>query len=151
MRWPTWGAPFSTYGIGVLVQHMGWQVTIFGWLAMTAATLAVLCIEKTGIYSKIEKRRRSSTSKWVYQADRFSPDEESCVLHETVFHNGNGYIGVRSNFEEGYPEEQKKTIRGSYINGFYDFYENAPGRKNSAALSRKNRPWSMWPIPRQSV
>ena len=32
-------------------------------------------------------------SKWVYQADGFSPDEESCVLHETVFHNGNGYIG----------------------------------------------------------
>ena len=30
-------------------------------------------------------------SKWVYQADGFSPDEESCVLHETVFHNGNGY------------------------------------------------------------
>ena len=22
-------------------------------------------------------------SKWVYQADGFSPDEESCVLHET--------------------------------------------------------------------
>ena len=37
-------------------------------------------------------------SKWVYQADGFSTDEESCVLHETVFHNGNGYIGVRSNF-----------------------------------------------------
>ena len=88
-------------------------------------------------------------SKWVYQADGFSPDEESCVLHETVFHNGNGYIGVRSNFEEGYPEEQK-TIRGSYINGFYDFMK-MPQAENSAALSRKNRPWSMWPIPRQSV
>ena len=67
-------------------------------------------------------------SKWVYQADGFSPDEESCVLHETVFHNGNGYIGVRSNFEEGYPEGQK-TIRGSYINGFYDFMKMPPGGK----------------------
>ena len=46
-------------------------------------------------------------SKWVYQADGFSPDEESCVLHETVFHNGNGYIGVRSNFEEGRSEERR--------------------------------------------
>ena len=35
------GCAISTYGIGVLVQHMGWQVTIFGWLAMTAAALAV--------------------------------------------------------------------------------------------------------------
>lgn len=48
-------------------------------------------------------------SKWVYQADGFSPDEESCVLHETVFHNGNGYIGVRSNFEEGYPEDRRPS------------------------------------------
>ena len=88
-------------------------------------------------------------SKWVYQADGFSPDEESCVLHETVFHNGNGYIGVRSNFEEGYPEGQK-TIRGSYINGFYDFMK-MPQAENSAALSRKSRPWSMWPIRRQSA
>ena len=43
-------------------------------------------------------------------------------------HNGNGYIGVRSNFEEGYPEGQK-TIRGSYINGFYDFMKMPQAEK----------------------
>ncbi len=42
------------------------------------------------------------------------------LLNETLFHNANGYIGVRSAFEEGYPEEYL-TIRGQYINGFYDF------------------------------
>lgn len=67
-------------------------------------------------------------SKWIYQTNGFSPDEESCVLHETVFHNGNGYIGVRSNFEEGYPEGLK-TIRGSYINGFYDFMKMPQAEK----------------------
>ena len=35
------GCAISTYGIGVLVQHAGWQVTIFGWLAITAAAMAV--------------------------------------------------------------------------------------------------------------
>ena len=75
-------------------------------------------------------------SKWVYQADGFSPDEESCVLHETVFHNGNGYIGVRSNFEEGYPEEQK-TIRGSYINGFYDFMKMPQAEKLCGFVEEK--------------
>ena len=35
------GCAISTYGIGVLVQHVGWQVTIFGWLAITAAAMAV--------------------------------------------------------------------------------------------------------------
>lgn len=75
-------------------------------------------------------------SKWVYQADGFSPDEESCVLHETVFHNGNGYIGVRSNFEEGYPEGQK-TIRGSYINGFYDFMKMPQAEKLCGFVEEK--------------
>lgn len=75
-------------------------------------------------------------SKWVYQIDGFSPDEESCVLHETVFHNGNGYIGVRSNFEEGYPEG-RKTIRGSYINGFYDFMKMPQAEKLCGFVEEK--------------
>ena len=42
------------------------------------------------------------------------------LLNETLFHNANGYIGIRSAFEEGYPDTFS-TIRGQYINGFYDF------------------------------
>lgn len=49
-------------------------------------------------------------------------DNDELMLNETLFHNANGYIGVRSNFEEGYPDGYK-TVRGEYINGFYDFAE----------------------------
>lgn len=46
-------------------------------------------------------------------------NKDELMVNETVFHNANGYIGVRSNFEEGYPKGFD-TIKGSYINGFYD-------------------------------
>jgi alpha,alpha-trehalose phosphorylase len=55
----------------------------------------------------------------VYEIEDLSLDNSELIINETVFHNANGYIGVRSNFEEGYPEGFD-TIRGSYINGFYD-------------------------------
>lgn len=45
-------------------------------------------------------------------ADSFQADE-------TLFHVANGYLGVRGNLEEGRPEGFP-TIRGCYINGFYD-------------------------------
>lgn len=44
------------------------------------------------------------------------------MLNETLFHNANGYFGVRGNFEEGYPGELA-TVRGQYVNGFYNFSE----------------------------
>lgn len=59
---------------------------------------------------------------YLYEIKNLKLDNESLMLNETVFNNANGYIGVRSNFEEGYPEEFD-SIRGSYINGFYDFTE----------------------------
>ena len=40
-------------------------------------------------------------------------------LDETIFHNANGYIGVRGCLEEGVPGNWD-TMRGTYINGFYD-------------------------------
>ena len=52
----------------------------------------------------------------------FSIENNDLLLNETIFHNANGYIGIRANFEEGYPETYD-TIRGSYINGFYDIAE----------------------------
>jgi alpha,alpha-trehalose phosphorylase len=58
----------------------------------------------------------------VYEIDNLSLDNNDLILNETVFHNANGYIGIRSNFEEGYPDGFD-TIRGSYINGFYDIAE----------------------------
>ncbi|MBD5395762.1 MAG: glycoside hydrolase family 65 protein [Lachnospiraceae bacterium] len=57
---------------------------------------------------------------FIYQKEDFSLDQKELILEETIFHNANGYLGVRANFEEGYPDTYK-TIRGTYINGVYDF------------------------------
>ncbi|MBP5198948.1 MAG: glycoside hydrolase family 65 protein [Lachnospiraceae bacterium] len=46
-------------------------------------------------------------------------DNAKSGLDETIFHNANGYIGVRGTLEEGVPAEWD-TMRGMYINGFYE-------------------------------
>ena len=58
----------------------------------------------------------------IYEVKNFSLKNDSLLLYETLFHNANGYLGVRSSFEEGYPAGFQ-SIRGQYINGFYDFAE----------------------------
>lgn len=62
------------------------------------------------------------TDNFVYEINDLKLDNDTLMLQETVFHNANGYIGVRANFEEGYPKWYD-SIRGSYINGFYDIAE----------------------------
>lgn len=47
----------------------------------------------------------------------FTPEVSN--LDETLFHNANGYLGVRGTLEEGAPNGWN-TMRGIYINGFYD-------------------------------
>ena len=44
---------------------------------------------------------------------------ERLLQEESLFSIGNGYIGVRGCFDEA-PDLISNTIRGSYINGFYD-------------------------------
>jgi alpha,alpha-trehalose phosphorylase len=56
----------------------------------------------------------------IYTKRDFSLNPADLLLDETVFHNANGYLGVRSNYEEGYPGGYG-SIRGTYVNGFYDF------------------------------
>lgn len=46
-------------------------------------------------------------------------NEGENFLSETLFHNANGYIGVRGSLEEGVPSDSD-SMRGTYINGFYD-------------------------------
>ncbi|NLY81266.1 MAG: glycoside hydrolase family 65 protein [Clostridiales bacterium] len=58
--------------------------------------------------------------KAIYEKNDLKLDNYNLLLNETLFHNANGYIGIRSAFEEGYPDDFT-TIRGQYINGFYDF------------------------------
>jgi len=47
---------------------------------------------------------------------------------ETLFHTANGYIGIRNCLEEGAPEGVA-TIRGTYINAYYDVKPIAYGEK----------------------
>lgn len=44
---------------------------------------------------------------------------EQLLVDESLLFVGNGYLGLRGNFEEGYPSHFQ-TIRGTYINGFYE-------------------------------
>lgn len=64
----------------------------------------------------------------IYKINDLSLDNDELMLNETIFHNANGYIGVRSSFEEGYPKGFD-SIRGSYINGFYDIAEMKQAEK----------------------
>ncbi|MDD4564332.1 MAG: beta-phosphoglucomutase [Eubacteriales bacterium] len=56
----------------------------------------------------------------VYKVNNLKLDRYHLKLNEVLFHNANGYIGVRYDFEEGYPDDEE-YIRSQYINGFYDF------------------------------
>ena len=54
--------------------------------------------------------------------------EEALMVDETLLSTANGYMGVRGNFEEGY-KEGCASIRGTYINGFYDNTDMIYGEK----------------------
>jgi alpha,alpha-trehalose phosphorylase len=63
---------------------------------------------------------------WIIESN--SLDNNDLLRNESLFHVANGYIGVRGNFEEGYPEDYK-TIRGTLINAFYDIVPIDYGEK----------------------
>jgi len=67
-------------------------------------------------------------NRFIYEVRDFGLENDELMLNETLFHNANGYLGVRSNFEEGYPINMQ-SIRGEYINGFYDFAEMKQAEK----------------------
>ncbi len=56
----------------------------------------------------------------IYELNNFDLDNYNILLYETLFHNANGYIGVRYNFEEGYPENYQ-LVTSQFINGFYNY------------------------------
>ncbi|WP_339799264.1 glycosyl hydrolase family 65 protein [Paenibacillus sp. FSL R5-0744] len=55
-------------------------------------------------------------SGWIIENHR---DMQDLGVSESIFNVANGYVGVRGNFEEGY-EGDEPTVRGTYINAFYD-------------------------------
>lgn len=73
---------------------------------------------------------------FIYSKCNFSLDPEELMLNETLFHNANGYIGVRSVFEEGYPAGTP-SIRGTYINGFYDLSDMKQAEKLYGLVEEK--------------
>lgn len=72
----------------------------------------------------------------VYEIDDNNRENNALMVNETVFHNANGYIGIRSNYEEGY-QKGYDTIRGSYINGFYDIAEMKQAEKLCGLVEEK--------------
>lgn len=71
-----------------------------------------------------------------YKTGYKEPDNDSLLLQETIFHNANGYIGVRGCLEEG-TRKGYDTIRGSYINGFYDFTKMNQAEKLCGLVEEK--------------
>ncbi len=57
---------------------------------------------------------------YIYELTNYPLDRYRLNLNEALFHNANGYIGIRYDFEEGYPEEYD-LHPSQYINGFYDY------------------------------
>lgn len=55
----------------------------------------------------------------IYRQCQTAPSAKDLALQETLFHNANGYIGVRGTLEEGLPAGAD-TMRGIYMNGFYE-------------------------------
>ncbi|GKH31531.1 glycoside hydrolase family 65 protein [Hungatella hathewayi] len=72
----------------------------------------------------------------LYKADFKEADNEKLLLQETIFHNANGYIGVRGCLEEG-TRKNYDTIRGTYINGFYDFTKMNQAEKLCGLVEEK--------------
>ena len=64
----------------------------------------------------------------IYRLEDLSLENDRVVLNEAIFHNANGYIGVRYDFEEGCPDGYQIT-KSQYINGFYDIAEMPQAEK----------------------
>lgn len=47
-------------------------------------------------------------------------EDENNQRSESIFALGNGYIGMRGNFEEGYHGKAGTSVAGNYLNGFFD-------------------------------
>jgi len=57
-----------------------------------------------------------------------SLQEQDLLNSESLFALGNGYLGVRGNFEEGYLDGTA-TIRGNYLNAYHDIVDIPYGEK----------------------
>ncbi|WP_042351121.1 glycoside hydrolase family 65 protein [Bacillus massiliigorillae] len=63
---------------------------------------------------------------WTLTSNKLS--QKDVLQDESLFFLGNGFLGVRGNFEEGYAPDYT-SIRGTYINAFHDITEVTYGEK----------------------
>lgn len=68
----------------------------------------------------------------------YNSSNSQILLDESLFFTGNGYLGVRGNFEEGLPPGCK-TVRGTYINAFHDTVPISYGEKHYAFPETKQK------------
>lgn len=66
------------------------------------------------------------TNGWIISDN--SLIDKDLLKNESIFNVANGYIGVRGNFEEGY-DKNISSIRGTYINAFYEIVPILYGEK----------------------
>lgn len=71
----------------------------------------------------------------VYEIINPQLDVYHLLLNEALFNNTNGYIGIRYDFEEGYPEGHE-FVPSQYINGFYDYSEMKQAEKLYGLIER---------------
>jgi len=55
---------------------------------------------------------------WRFTEDGFAADRAAC--NESLFAVGNGYLGGRGYFDEGYPGQPENATRAAYLNGVYE-------------------------------
>ena len=75
----------------------------------------------------MSKRREYDSGTTEYAPDEWYVIEKpynpkSHAKNEAIFAIGNGYIGMRASFEEGYGGPEK-SIRGVFLNGFYERHQ----------------------------
>jgi len=72
----------------------------------------------------------------VHEITNLKLDAYHILLNEALFHNSNGYIGIRYDFEEGYPEGYE-FLPSQYINGFYDYSDMKQAEKLFGLVEKK--------------
>ena len=65
-----------------------------------------------------KKKFQFPNNEWEIVEECFEP--ENNYKNESIFAIGNGYIGLRGNFEEGNPSSRIAGVEGTYINGFFE-------------------------------
>jgi alpha,alpha-trehalose phosphorylase len=69
--------------------------------------------------------------KMTWKISSTSIEEKQLLTEESLFFTGNGYLGVRGNFEEGL-RDGSSTIRGTYLNAFHEVVSIEYGEKLNA-------------------